>query len=543
MDQLRKQVRRVQRLLFWQQVGRNLPWCWFFALLAAAAVLAVDKYRPLGVSLAGALGAALTVGALAALGWAYWRRQGAVDAAIEIDRRFGLKERVSSTLALAPADLETEAGEALARDAVRRVSQIDVGERFKFQISRWSWLPLVSAGAVFAVAMLVSPRNSGQASAKPQPVDVKQQVQNSTNELKKKLVESRQEAKREGLAEAENLLAKLEQATDRELTKNDVDRKEALVRLNDLAKEVQERREQLAQSQKLQQQLSQLKDMPRGPADKFAQALKDGDFKQALKELDSLQKKLEQGDLSDADREKLAQQLDQMREKLENMSQAQQEMKQKLEQQLAEKQRAGQKQEAEAVQKQLDALNQQIAQQQRLDELAQKMGECSQCMKQGQTSDAMSKLQDIQSDLEGMQSELAESELLDQTMDEIAAAKDAMNCKQCDGEGCAACQGMNQLDARGGLRPGRGRGANQRPEDGPTQTYDSAVKQKIQRGAATIVDMVDGPAGKGGVQQEIQAAVEGARAEAADPLTGQRLPRAYEQHAREYFNGLREGKK
>ena len=211
---------------------------------------------------------------------------------------------------------------------------------------------------------------------------------------------------------------------------------------------------------------------------------------------------------------------------------------------MAEKQQAGQKQEAEALQKQLDAINQQMAQQQRLDQLAQKLGECSQCMKQGQSGDAMAKLQDMQSDLEGMKSEMAEGELLDQAMDEIAAARDALNCKECNGQGCQQCQGDMQGAQRGGRQAGRGRGAGNEPDEGsPTQTYDSAVKLKTGRGTATVIGEADGANLKGGVQQEIQAQVDAARAEAADPLTGQRLPKSSEQHAREYFNGLREGTK
>ncbi|MBL9125673.1 MAG: hypothetical protein JNG90_18685 [Planctomycetaceae bacterium] len=187
-----------------------------------------------------------------------------------------------------------------------------------------------------------------------------------------------------------------------------------------------------------------------------------------------------------------------------------------------------------------------MSQQQRLEQLAQKLGECSQCLKQGQNGDALSKLQDMQSDLANMQAEMAEGELLDQAMDEIAAAKDALNCKECNGQGCQACQGAMSRMQQGrqiGRGIGRGRGGNNAPEEGsPTQNYDSAVKQKVGRGAATIVGDADGANLKGGVREEIAAQVEAARAEAADPLTGQRLPKSSEEHAREYFNGLREGK-
>ena len=49
--------------------------------------------------------------------------------AIELDRRFGLKERVSSVLSLQSDELETEAGQALLTDAVRRVEDAVIEER------------------------------------------------------------------------------------------------------------------------------------------------------------------------------------------------------------------------------------------------------------------------------------------------------------------------------------------------------------------------------------------------------------------------------
>ena len=75
---------------------------------------------------------------------------------------------------------------------------------------------------------------------------------------------------------------------------------------------------------------------------------------------------------------------------------------------------------------------------------------------------------------------------MDQAMDEIAAAKDALNCKECNGQGCQACQGMLQSRQRGGTKAGRGRGTGNEPDEGsPTQTYDSAVKLKPNRGASS----------------------------------------------------------
>ena len=72
--------------------------------------------------------------------------------------------------------------------------------------------------------------------------------------------------------------------------------------------------------------------------------------------------------------------------------------------------------------------------------------------------------------------------------------------------------------------------------------YDSRVNQKVGRGSATVVGMVEGPNVKGNVQQQIQEQVESAQHGSTDPLTGRRIPRKLGEHAKEYFDGLREGK-
>ena len=63
-------------------------------------------------------------------------RRTALDAAIEIDRRFDLRERVASSLSLSEAERDTDAGQALVKDAVRAASRIDVGDKFRVRFSR-----------------------------------------------------------------------------------------------------------------------------------------------------------------------------------------------------------------------------------------------------------------------------------------------------------------------------------------------------------------------------------------------------------------------
>ena len=88
MDELQRQVRRAQRRLALQRLAVALGWCWFVGLLAAAALIAVDKFHCLGIAAWGWAVGALGVGLLAALGWAIWTWRKPLDAAIEIDRRY-----------------------------------------------------------------------------------------------------------------------------------------------------------------------------------------------------------------------------------------------------------------------------------------------------------------------------------------------------------------------------------------------------------------------------------------------------------------------
>ena len=107
MDKLHRQIRRARARMVLQAFAVRLAWCWFATLLAAVVAIAANKLWPLADDRAwstGTLAAALGLGLAAAICWAWARRQSTLEAAVEIDRRFGLKERVSSTLALDPAN-------------------------------------------------------------------------------------------------------------------------------------------------------------------------------------------------------------------------------------------------------------------------------------------------------------------------------------------------------------------------------------------------------------------------------------------------------
>jgi hypothetical protein len=212
-------------------------------------------------------------------------------------------------------------------------------------------------------------------------------------------------------------------------------------------------------------------------------------------------------------------------------------------QQAKDLRKKGQNKEADEIEKQLAKLAQKGPQMEQLQKMADKLGQCSKCVKEGDKAGAKAAMDGMKAELADLQEQADELAMLDEAMSELDMAKDSMGCKECGGMGCRACAGDNPF-GRPGMGMGRGRGQGPRPEEkGDTNAYDTKANLKRGQGAAVVIGSVEGPNMKGQVEQEIQTQFEAAKAAAEDPLTDQQLPRSYREHAKKYFDGLREGKK
>ena len=93
---------------------------------------------------------------------------------------------------------------------------------------------------------------------------------------------------------------------------------------------------------------------------------------------------------------------------------------------------------------------------------------------------------------------------------------------------------------RAGRGMGRGRGRGPRPErPHDTRDYTTGVRQQVGRGAASVVDRVDGVQVKGQARARFVRTVQTAEREATDALHRQRVPPDYEKHIKRYFQDLR----
>jgi chemotaxis protein histidine kinase CheA len=551
MNDLKKQVQLAQRRLLVQRFLSIVPWTLFGMFLLAAAAILLKKLIPLQVAgqtwtvswiVGGAIGGLVLAGLMT-----LWHRSTLLNAAIEIDHRFGLKERVSSCLALDPQDLESEAGQALVQDAIRRVNHVDVGQEFRVRASRWALLPAGAAVLTFALTWLSDAQPDPTSTVQAATVQVEKRVLNSTENLKKQIVERQKKAIENGLEDAGDLFKKLEQGVDSLSKRENVNRQQALVKLNDLARDVQQRQQKLIDRDELRKQLNSLKDIKQGPADRMAKAMKEGDFKTALNEFKSLQDKLAQNELSEEEKKQLQQQLATMKDKMQQLAQTHNDAKQQLQRQIQQKLAEGDRKAAGEMQNKLDQLAQRDQQMAQLDKLAQKLGETSRALEAGQTQQAAETLGQLASELEGMQQELDEMQMLEEALEQIASAKDAMGCQSCNGMGCSDCQGdgfgMNGMgEGMNGMGMGEGQGRGDRPEEQTgTGFYDSQVRAKPGQGKAVATGIALGPNKSGQALEEIKAEIEAGRRSQDDPLTGQRLPKAQRELTREYFDSFRDG--
>ncbi|MEM8947191.1 MAG: hypothetical protein AAGD11_18600 [Planctomycetota bacterium] len=554
MDQIRQQVQRAQRRLSLELLVNRLLRCWFVALALAVVAVAVPKVWSIdhlfaaGLPSNWALGCvlvALAAGLIAALAWTWLNGRTELEAAVEIDQRFGLKERVASSLSLSPTDAETEAGRALLSDAVRAVGRIDVDDKFKLRLQQRAWLPLVPALLAFVLATFVDNQDA-QSSVDPKaPTLTKEQRDNAAKQLRERLEKRRKEAAKKGLKDAEGLFRELEKQTEKMTEAKDADRKSSLVKINDLAKQLEKRRQQLGGDKQLRKQFDKLNNLNKGPADKMVDAMKKGDFKAAKAEMQKLKEQLESGKLDKQAKQELQEQLKQIEQKLNEAKQARQEAMENLKKQIEQQKQQGNLSKAGELQQKLDQMQQQQqSQANQMNQLAQKLGEMQQKMQQGDSKGAAQAMEDLMKQMDQLQQQMDEGEMLDAAMDQLQMAKDAMDCEACTGEGCQSCQnggmGSDQFSEQSGNGMGAGRGFGPRPDEKNDVSFrDSRVRAKPGRGAAVVVGEANGPNIRGRVVESIKAQMTTDASKPADPLAVEQLPKSRREHAEEYFNSLR----
>ncbi|MFO0948733.1 MAG: hypothetical protein U1D30_22885 [Planctomycetota bacterium] len=463
-----------------------------------------------------------SVGLIGAIAWTWRTRHDDLSAAIALDHAFHLKERVSTLLSLGEEAETHPAGLALAADVEKRAEKMAVGEKIPVRLPRRAWVPALPLAAAILIGVFVGPTPwFQQANAKAPSQQDRERIVEQATVLEKKLAERKQELADGKLdEELAALTTKIEKATKEIAGDKDLTPKEAVLKLSDLAKTVEEKQKELNAVDQIRRSLNKLSDPGEGPAKDLADALKKGDFKEAAKQLRELEKKLQDKDLDAAEKEKLAKQLDKMKDQLQKMS----DLGERAEQ-------LAKSLPPEMLKQELDKLKQDAERMKQLKELAEKLGECSKCL--GKDSADGKELEQAmagaQQALDEMLKDEQSKQMLEKMLDDMAECRGGM------------CEGNKESQrvriTKNGT--GKGRGAGEREEAADeTKGRESRAPSEIHPGQSFVVGRTKGNSFRGDSKIEIREAAAAAVRAADDAVTRQKVPREYKEHTREYFEKL-----
>ncbi|MFN7734206.1 MAG: hypothetical protein ACK5OB_20080 [Pirellula sp.] len=560
MQTIRRQIQLAWRRLWLQNALHALGWTLLICFSVCFLVLLVPKILYVDYTFESLSRIALTLAATSAVAIAaliaWWRQPTELRAAVELDQRFGLRERASSAMNLPEIDRESAAGRALLEDAANKLQNIDVRDGFPVRPApqlAWTLLPLAACLALFWVADAPAPSDSKLASANSESVV---NVKNTTAPLLKAVQKKREEAESQGDEESAEQFKRLEDQIRSLQNKAEADPKKVIADLNELKKELQQKRDSLGSADQMKKTMESLKAMENGPAEKLAKALQDGDLEKADRELGKMLDALKSGELSAEQAKQLEKQLDQMQKA---MAEAKQEREQRLEEakrELEKAEKEGNVEKAANLRKKLEQLEKADSQCQNGDKLGEKMAKAQQALKEGNQAEAAAALEEMQSELEEMLGEQQASDELQEMLDQIDDAKSASKCQSCKGAGCKECEGGNK-DGKDGKGKGKGKGKGEGKGDGEGEgqgvgdrdekeadykNYDAQVREEMRKGETVNGGKAGGKNRKGVSREETREAVLSSEPDRPDAIESIQLPKAQRDQVKEFFDSLRDDK-
>jgi uncharacterized coiled-coil DUF342 family protein len=547
-------VRAARRRLFLQALLNRLAAGWAVALLAALGWLLAEPWLfdapPPNLKWVVAGGCVLAA-TLAAIILAVRAMPSAFAAALELDARFGLKERVTTALGLRPHEIDTPAGSAVVADAAERVSPLAVRSKFPVGVPRRALAVPTLAGALALAAVFYHPNTArteaadptvGPKPAAPVPAASPDPKKPAPDTKPKPADRSDRTDKSEKLKDLE---AEIERTRDKHLADPDREKPEKqkekvadLTALEDKLKKFNDEKiDKLARAEQQLRELNKLNKDPEfadGPAKEMNDALAKGDLKKAKDAVDELAKKARDKKLDKADEEKLAKQLERMKEQMERLDRNK-EREEKLKDLIDKAKKEGRN--AEALERELNDLKQEAKESgQALEELAQRLEKARSAAEKGDLEQLANELEAAAQELKNMDAELKDIEDAAEYLQRLKGEK-AEACKKCGGDG--KCKGMGEGDTdewnNGGI------GAGRRPENKDAQT--SSADERIRglfdpRGKKSYGGSTKGQAFNKRTTADLGTEIREAVQEAPQAADGQRLPRDARDAVREYFQNL-----
>ena len=559
MNEINQQVRRARRRVVTGRFFNMLTLAAFCGLLVAVIGMAIPKIWHLDFLqtqnqhdawvyswiIGGAVLGFLTAAVLT------WKgRSTSMDVAVEVDKRFGLKERLSSAMSLSDSEAETKAGQALVADAESQAQTIDVRDEFRYRPSWRALLPLIPI--VLLIGLMFIPNAEKKVVAAEGEAIAKKKREVVVTEFKKKIEEKRERRLTKGLKDADKDVKSLEEKFDKLLEEGNMDdKKQSLVKLNDIKKQIEDKQREVGNSKELRESLNKLKDSGTGPAKELADAMSEGDMEAAKKAIKKLADKLKSGKLSKVEMKKLAKDMEDMAQQLQKIADKHEAEKKKLEDAIKKAAESGDLDKAAKLQEKLNQKKAMDQQKNKMKKMANKLQKCANCMKPGSNGQKQAGKKGGQ---KPGQSAAEKAQAAGQSLDELAEEIEGMGQQLQDLEDLEDLQDLaedfkNQMQGGGGAgdKPGKGdwatgegQGQGKRHlEKENTGKFKTRDKGNLQRGETVVTGDADGENITGRSVSQTRELVRASMSKDSDPLQDRKLPKFRREHGQEYFKNLR----
>jgi uncharacterized coiled-coil DUF342 family protein len=551
---LESRIRQARTRLFVQSLLNRVGLAWGCALAVGVLWFVLEP-----VSVPGSpawlkwavLGGAAGLGTAVAV-WAALRRAPTpLSAALAIDQRFDLKERVTTAVSLTPHDQASPAGQALLADANEKLDKVAVKGQFPVRVG-WRALFLPAQAAAIAILALYPPSVLTNLAGGGSKTDDDQAKLDEKHDIPKPAIPrtfikppaerpNKSEELRQLEAELEKLYAEHNKPDGPEKDKPEQirDRQERVASAEEKLKKRE--REMTEKFQRLQEQMEKLTELDQGearhdgPGKQFEEAMSKGDLKKAKDEVDRLQKKAHEKKLDPKDQEQLKKQLEDMEKKVDRLTKEQEDKKKKLKDLIEKAKRENR--DADSLERELKNLENEQQMTKEMQELAKALKGCKQCLDQKDFDGLSDQLGQVSKQLGEIDDELKDLEDIEEHLQNLKQMKKD-GCKSCQGQGKDKREGGDQDDATGyaegatGRRPENKDAVTKPGDEQRVRGFFDPTGRKRYGGATT------GPAFKKASSVEMAGDIRQAVQEAPEAAEVQKLPRAAQDMVKEYFEKL-----
>lgn len=294
------------------------------------------------------------------------------------DERAGLKERLSSAIELSRSQERGEIAEAQLADAARHAAEIRAGDVLPWRAPRH--LRYLAAAVAVLLAVIYVPTlplfKSQQAAADEEAIRLQG---DKVKQVAKQLEKTAKEHKGDKNGEIMRQVAENMRQLGKDASKNRIGKKEMMLKLGDLQKQLKDAQEKTASGGKAEKSLDKVAQglqaaaqerMKRGDSEgarqlqQMADNLSKQDLDGAKRQLEELARKMQSGQVTPEEAKSMADTLQQMAQSMDksDLSQASQQMKDAAKQ-LQQAAQAGQKLQQQMAQAKSDSERQQLQQQ------------------------------------------------------------------------------------------------------------------------------------------------------------------------------------